>query len=394
MKIDAVDFFYVRMPEVLDIADGSQDALLVRIRSGSTEGWGECEAAPLVSLASWVAPMSHSACRPIIDSVLGQRLEEVRDIARIHALVRRKSLDLLQTDHTLSGIDIALWDLLGKRLQTPVYELLGVRRAFAKRPYASVLFGSDAQATLETARGIRAAGYSAAKFGWGPFGHGDVAADADQVNAAREGLGRDADLMVDAGTVWGEEDVDGAAARLPLLEAAAVTWLEEPFVTDALSSYRRLADMTPRVPLAGAEGCHTPGMARAMIDHGGIAFVQIDAGRIGGITSATEVARITDGAGKTFVNHTFTTQLALSASLQPFAGLERHSLCEYPVATTQLAVDLSTNRLERRGDGLIEVPPRPGLGIDLDPQAIQRYLVDVEIQVGGRVLYRSSAIDV
>src|SRR4051812_12895493 len=111
MKIDAVNFFYLSMPQVLDIGDGSQDMLLVRVAdSGGGIGWGECEAAPLVSIASLVCPMSHSACKPVIASVIGQALDNVGDIARIGNLVRANSLDLLQADHTLSGIDMAMWD--------------------------------------------------------------------------------------------------------------------------------------------------------------------------------------------------------------------------------------------------------------------------------------------
>ena len=95
MKIESVDFFYLAMPEVLDIGDGSQDALLVRLCAGGYTGWGECEAAPLVSIASLVCPMSHSACKPVAASVLGQQLDSVEDIVRIGNLVREQSLDLL-----------------------------------------------------------------------------------------------------------------------------------------------------------------------------------------------------------------------------------------------------------------------------------------------------------
>src|SRR5215831_7758355 len=103
MKIDAVDFFYLSMPVVRDIGDGSQDALLVRVRAGDYCGWGQCEASPLVCIASWNCPMSHSACKPLSSTVLGQRLESPQDILRINALVRSNSFDLLQADHTLSG---------------------------------------------------------------------------------------------------------------------------------------------------------------------------------------------------------------------------------------------------------------------------------------------------
>ena len=185
MKIESVDFFYLSMPEVLDIGDGSQDALLVRICAGSCTGWGECEAAPLVSIASLVCPMSHSACKPVAASVLGQRLESVEDIARIGNLVRQQSLDLLQADHTLSGIDMALWDLLGQRHGAPVYALLGCEAAYPKTPYASQLFGDTPQETYEKGRMVTSQGYRAVKFGWGPFGNGTVQADIDQVRAAR-----------------------------------------------------------------------------------------------------------------------------------------------------------------------------------------------------------------
>src|SRR5215831_4290383 len=168
MKIDSVDFFYLSMPVVRDIGDGSQDALLVRVQAGDYTGWGECEASPLVSMASWNCPMSHRACKPIAASVLGQKLGGVEDIQRINVLVRANSFDLLQTDHTLSGIDIALWDLLGKKLNEPVYRLLGYECAHPKLAYASLLFDDDPQQTFRKAQQIARRGFRAAKFGWGP----------------------------------------------------------------------------------------------------------------------------------------------------------------------------------------------------------------------------------
>ncbi|MBM4077757.1 MAG: mandelate racemase/muconate lactonizing enzyme family protein, partial [Planctomycetes bacterium] len=230
MKIDSVELFYLSMPEVLDIGDGSQDALLVRVRAGDHIGWGECEAAPLVSIASLVCPMSHSACKPVEASVLGQSIEGPEDIRRIGDLVRANSMDLLQADHTLSGIDIALWDLLGRRCGEPVWKLLGYQKSFPKTPYASVLFGDTAEITFSKAKTIRRQGFRAAKFGWGPFGVGSVADDESQLRAAREGLGPDGILLVDAGTVW-KDKLDAAKLRLKCLQEVEATWLEEPFVS-------------------------------------------------------------------------------------------------------------------------------------------------------------------
>ena len=115
MKIDSVDLFYLRMPEVLDIGDGSQDALLVRVTADGYVGWGEAEASPLTSIASWIAPMSHSACHPVIDSVLGEPLNSPEDIFAITRKVRANSFyAIIQSDLTLSGIEIALWDCLDR----------------------------------------------------------------------------------------------------------------------------------------------------------------------------------------------------------------------------------------------------------------------------------------
>ena len=76
MKIESVDLFYLRMPEVLDIGDGSQDSLLCRVSAGGYVGWGEAVCSPLVGLSAWITPLSHSGCHPVIDSVLGAELNE------------------------------------------------------------------------------------------------------------------------------------------------------------------------------------------------------------------------------------------------------------------------------------------------------------------------------
>jgi L-alanine-DL-glutamate epimerase-like enolase superfamily enzyme len=388
MRIDAVDFYYLSMPEVLDIGDGSQDLLLVRLQAGPHVGWGECEAAPLVSIASLICPMSHSACKPVVASVLGQNLDTAEDIDRIGDLVRAESADVLQANHTLSGIDIAMWDLLGRRYEEPVYKLLGYERAEPRQPYASVLFGDTAQETLEKARSIREKGYLAAKFGWGPYGKGSVEEDREQVEAAREGLGPDGIVLVDAGTIWGH-DLEAAEQRLPALQAVNATWLEEPFVSGALNEYHALAQKSGSVRIAGGEGSHNEDMARHMIDHGGIGFVQIDAGRIGGISPSRRVADYAQARGVTYVNHTFTSHLALSASLQPFAGHPAGSICEYPVELKSLAWDMTKEHILPDANGQVNVPDAPGLGLTPDLEAAKPYLLDVEIAVGGKVLYRT-----
>jgi L-alanine-DL-glutamate epimerase-like enolase superfamily enzyme len=391
LKIESVDFFYLAMPVVTTEADGSQDALLVRVSAGGHVGWGECEAAPLPSIAAFVCPMSHGVCRPVGASILGQTLEGPADIARMSAQVAYDSMDLLQAAHTLSGVEMAMWDLLGRARHEPVWKLLGYSVSHPKVPYASRLFGDTPQQTLAAAKLSRAQGFKAAKFGWGPIGRGSAREDAEHFAAAREGLGADGILLVDVGQIF-IEDVARAAERLPSLEAAGALWLEEPFEAAAYEAYGSLAQQSRKVKLAGGEGAHNGHMARHLIDYGGVGFVQIDCGRIGGIGPAKAIADYASGRGVTFVNHTFTSHLALSASLQPYAGLAEHRLCEYPAAPKAVAQAFTANKLARDGNGEIRAPEAPGLGIDIDANGVRQYLLDVEIKVGGKVLYRTPAL--
>lgn len=388
MQIEAVDFFYIAMPEITTEADGSQDALLVRVAASGHVGWGECEASPLVSIAAFVCPMSHGVCHPVANSVLGQQIDTPEDISRIAARVGYDSMDLLQAPHTWSGIEMALWDLLGRARGEPVWRLLGYPAACKKQPYASQLFGDTPEQTWQAGVVARGRGFTAVKFGWGPIGRAGVEQDADHLVAAREGLGPDGVLLVDVGQIWGD-DVEAAAARLPALEAARATWLEEPFGGHALEAYGALSARSKQVRLAGGEAAHNVHMARHLIDYGGIGFIQIDTGRIGGIGPAKQVADYAVAHGVTFVNHTFTSHLALSASLQPFAGLQQHRLAEFPFAPKPLALEFTRNHILRDANAEIAAPDAPGLGIEIDPAGVQKYLIDVEIKVSGKLLFRS-----
>lgn len=392
MKIDSVDLFYLRMPVVLDIGDGSQDGIIFRVRAGNYEGWGEAAASPLTSIASWIAPMSHSGCHPVIDSILGEELNSPSDIERISWKVKQSSFyGIIQSDLTFSGIEIALWDLIGKAREVPIYQLLGYKKSEPKLPYASVLFGDTPEQTLQKAKTIRSAGFSAIKFGWGPYGRGSVEIDADHVFAARAGIGMDAHLMIDAGTIF-NENLEAASQRLQSLSDAKVTWFEEPVAAAAVSVYKELSRKNPLVPLAGGEGAHNVFQAEDLIKNGGISYIQIDTGYVGGIGAAYRIANFAKNRGVQFVNHTFTSHSALSASMQPFAGLKDSWIAEYPMEPKLLCIELNDSKIMPDKNGMISVPESPGLGISFSTDGISKYLVDVEIIVNKKVLYSSPSI--
>jgi L-alanine-DL-glutamate epimerase-like enolase superfamily enzyme len=392
VKIISIDPFYLKMPEITTAADGTQDTLAVRIRSETgVEGWGECDASPLVSLAAYCCPMSHGNIISIRESLLGETLNSPDDVRRLHAKVLRQGSDIEQIDHAYSGADIALWDLLGKSLGKPVYRLLGGTKSHAKQPYASVLFGDTPEETLRVAQGLRGRGFLAAKFGWGPMGKKDAEADVALVRAAREGLGPQAELMVDAGWAWGR-DVDAVCDRARRFAPYGLTWLEEPLAPDALPEYAEVARRKPAVPIAAGENAATLRAAENYIDQGGLAFIQIDAGRIGGITVARQVAERAAKKGITYVNHTFKSRLSVAAALHGFADFETFRYLEYPSAGSALSEQLVTGAFERDAAGRISVTEAPGLGVTVNPDCVRKFLAPVRIDVSGRTIFSSAEV--
>ena len=391
MRIEAIDLFYVALPEVTTAADGTQDSFLVRVRTDEgLEGWGESDASPLVSLAAYVCPMSHGSIINLRESLLGETLETPEDVRRLHFKAHRRAMDIQQVDHAQSAVDIALWDVLGKKLGKPVYALLGYDRAYPKLPYCSVLFGDDPESTRRIAEGIRDNGYKAAKFGWGPMGQ-DEETDIAIVRAAREGLGPDIRLMVDAGVAW-NLDAETAYKRACQFAQFDVTWLEEPLLAEAVEQYASLKSMGSPVAIAGGEGCNTYRSAEDFIRHGRPDFVQIDVGRIGGITVSDRVCRLAQQEGVTFVNHTFKSHLQLAASLHVHGGVERFQFLEYPDTPSPLARDLTTHRILRGDDGLVRVPDAPGLGIEVDLDTVRKYLKPMRIEIDGQLVFANEPV--
>ena len=393
MKIEAIDLFYVALPEIKATADGTQDSLLVRVRADNgLYGWGESDSSPLVSLSAYVMPMSHVNIMNINSALIGETVESPEDVRRLRVKAGASGLDVQQLDHAVAAVDIALWDLVGKHLGEPVYKLLGYEKPYPKLPYASVLFGDDPDETREIAADLRQRGFSAAKFGWGPMGRGTADDDEALVAAAREGLGPDAQLMVDAGVIWGEDDAT-AYDRAVRFSKYDVTWLEEPLLSDEVDAYRRLTDRNPPVPIAAGEGADLYRSADDLMVNGGIDFVQIDVGRTGGITVCDRICKRALELGVTYVNHTFKSHLQLAASLHVFAGVEKFRLLEYPAGDSPLILGLTApTGLPVNENGMVDCPETPGLGVDVNLDTVRKYLQPVRIEVGGKLVHETPEV--
>ena len=397
MKITAVDPYYLRMPNITTAADGTQDTLLVRVRTDTgLEGWGECDASPLVSIAVYCCPMSHGNIINIRTSLVGETLDSPNDVLRLSEKVLRNGLDIQQIQHAYSGAEIALWDVIGKKLESPVYRLLAEMSdtsdiAHPKLPYASVLFGDTPEGTYHIASGLREQGYRAAKFGWGPLGKFGEANDIALVRAAREGMGRDAQIMIDAGVVWGT-DYETAYQRAEAFAQFSPTWLEEPLAPDAIDAYGALTEKHPSVPIAAGEGSSIYRMAEDLVVNGGIQFVQIDAGRIGGIMPSFQVRQLAEQHGIQYVNHTFKSHLSLASSLHVFATNPDFDLLEYPAAGSELSQRLIAEPFHVESDGMVQVKELPGLGVKVDTEAIRSYLAPVRIEVGADTVFEQTPL--
>ena len=408
MQITAVDPFYLRMPDITTAADGTQDTLLVRIQTDTgLEGWGECDASPLVSLAVYCCPMSHGNIINIRTSLIGETLDGPDDVLRLSEKTLRNGLDIQQIQHAYSGAEIALWDVIGQQLNKPIYRLLAEMSgtsdtAHPKLPYASVLFGDTPEATYRIATRLREQGYRAAKFGWGPMGKFGEANDIALVRAVREGMGTEAQIMIDAGVVWGS-DHETAYQRAEAFSQFSPTWLEEPLAPDAVDAYGALTRLLKGigvtnpshgtgVPIAAGEGSNTYRMAEDIIVHGGIQFVQIDAGRIGGIMPSFQVRQLAEQHGIQYVNHTFKSHLSLAASLHVFATNPDFNLLEYPVAGSELSQRLVKEPFEIDPDGMVRAKELPGLGVRVDTEVIRSYLAPVRIEVGTDAVFEQARL--
>jgi L-alanine-DL-glutamate epimerase-like enolase superfamily enzyme len=386
MKITAVDPIYVKMPEVNTAADGTQDSFLCRVRTDEgLEGWGESDASPLVCAAAYCCPMSHGNIINIRESLLGETLDGPEDVYRLHAKATRLGMDIQQIHHAYSAADIALWDLVGKKLKQPVYTLLdgASAKSFPKRPYASVLFGDTPELTRKLAEKLRGEGFTAAKFGWGPMGKVSRENDIALVREARAGLGPEAALLIDAGVVWGH-DWETAHQRAADFAPFKPGWLEEPLLGDAIGDYRKLVTRKPAVPIAAGEGSGRYHDAEDMLLNGGVNFIQIDVGRIGGITPAHRVRKLAEAHNVTYVNHTFKSHVSIAASIHVFASVESFKLLEYVQGGSPMSQTIVADPLLRGPDGLVRAPEKPGLGITMNLDAVRKYLAPVRIDIGGQ----------
>ncbi|HEY0295347.1 MAG TPA: mandelate racemase/muconate lactonizing enzyme family protein [Bordetella sp.] len=338
------------------------EALYLKVEtSDGYTGWGEAfgfNLWPVIRKAmdDFIAPFIIGRDENDIDALM----TELR--RRFHVFGRTGPVN-----YALSGLDIALWDIAGKKAGKPLAELFGGARRDSLPAYASLMKYGEADALARNCAHAKDLGYSAVKI------HESTVRLAQ---IARDSLGAGPGLMVDTNCAW---TLEQACSYLPALQAMNLLWLEEPtWPPENLDNFRVLRERAD-IPLAAGENAATPWELAAMSRSGLLDVVQPSVIKIGGISemraayqALTPLSKTQGSARAQPIAHSPYFGPGLFATLQLAAALEQESPLEKLFCTFEAhpygdAIEVVNGRLR--------VPTGPGLGIDPDPQILQAFSV-------------------
>ena len=385
MKIRSVEatWLHVPVPEAQQVMSNlgrmvSFDTVLVRIETDcGITGYGEAkEDVGSVGHGHALAALINGQLAPLLAG------EDPRDINRLaeliyngpragHAAARGQVFPVLGRRGlricALSGIDIALWDILGKSLGAPVWRLLGGCKARSMPAYASGGWADAAKIGEQLTGYIQRGGFTAVKMRVGVM-DGTVGRSVARVQAAREALGPDVGLMCDA---HGTYSVSEAKQFCRGVEDCNLTWFEEPVTAD---DKRGMAEVraSSSVPIATGESEFNRYDYRDLAELRAADIFQPDLAICGGITEAMRIGAIASSFNLRLAPHLWTGAPGFAAGMHVAAASPAGFILEYSLAASPLLHELAagTPAVE---NGMIEIPERPGLGIEIDQDFVERY---------------------
>jgi D-galactarolactone cycloisomerase len=274
--------------------------------------------------------------------------------------------------HAISGIDIALWDILGKATHQPVGRLLGGRYRERVLPYASLLMEEPGPLS-DHLISLKEQGFRAFKIGWGPFGRKSEKLDESIVKAARESVGDKALLAVDAGgsDAYWPQGYKWALKTSYMLAHYDVAWFEEPLDPDALEDHVALRRNAP-MSISGGEVFTRRQSFEPYLKAGAFDMVQPDVTKVGGISEERRIGRMAEENGARMIPHGWNTAVGLAADLQLASALPKTDLVEYKTRSPYID-EITTGGWKLDQDGMMPIPDAPGLGIEIDHAAVARY---------------------
>lgn len=382
MKIENIEGFILQSNKDYLNPQGSEEAsgvaycflLKVTTDEGIT-GWSDIETAPHVAASMINAPKTGSGLfEGLRELAIG---EDPFETERLWDKIYRGSIYYGRRGvamQVLSGFDIACYDIIGKAMKVPVYKLLGAGYREKVRAYASTLFRPTPQDIEKACEYYLEKGFTAIKFGWGVFGE-DRKNDIALVKAARETVGNDIDIMVDAGWKQNRSAYD-AIELLRALEDYNIYWLEDFLHPECYEGYRKVKEAGVHTRLAAGEQEATGWGFRRLIENG-IDVVQPDISRCGGFTQMRKIMWEAEYAGIDVCPHAWLTDLLTAASLHVNAALPRSLFLEYNVSENSMLRDIIKNPVQMDKNGMMDVPQGVGLGIEVDEAAVRKYSINL-----------------
>jgi L-alanine-DL-glutamate epimerase-like enolase superfamily enzyme len=385
MKITAVRATWCHVPipyERQHVSDfgraASFDSVIVRIDTDAGHtGWGEAKAGVASAAAcGGLAAIVNDDFAPLL---IG---EDPRDISRLwdvmynfprqgYALARGHGLPQLGrrglSVSAIAGVDLALWDILGKSLDVPVWRLLGGRRAERMPAYASGGWADADAIGAQLMSYVEKGGFRAVKMRVGVM-DGTVAHSAARVKAARAGLGPEIGLAADAHGTW---TVAEAKAFARMVEDCDLMWFEEPVSADdkaGMAEVRRSA----AVPISAGESEFTRHDFREICELRAADVLQPDLAIAGGITEAMRIGALASAYNLRLAPHLWSGAPAFAAGLHVAAASSAGFILEYSLGHNPMLHELIEERFPVQ-DGYVEVPDRPGLGITVREDFLEQH---------------------
>lgn len=397
MKITDIECKILVMPDLKETAtSSSQDDLVVIVHTDEgISGIGETDTGPWLAKAAIEAPGSHSMAMGMKELVIGMDPFDTsviwEKLYTYTCMSGRRGAVIC----AMGAIDMALWDIKGKALGLPVYKLLGGAQKDHIVPYASLQpYGKSVKEYGESlvawAKRAKEYGYTAVKMECtlgGPYNHtGLRGTDEDMteiITACREAVGPGLKMMVDVQYLW--YDAKSALRTIRKWEDLDIYFLETPLQIDNLEGYAILAQEAP-MRIAAGEWQNTRFEFIDLMDKGKVDVAQPDVGRVGGLTEAMRVCQLAQDRGRLIVPHCWKTGIGIAASAHLAMATPNCPMIEFlpaEMCDSALRVELVDDPLIME-NGILKLNGKPGLGIELNTDAIEKYEVkdDQPVRVG------------
>ena len=389
MKITEIECRVLLVPDLRqDATSSAQDDIVVLVHTDEgITGIGESDVNPWMARSCIEAPGTHTMGLGLKEMLIGENpldTERLWEKLYVGSCMNGRRGAVI---HAMGAIDMALWDIRGKAAGVPCYQLMGENPRTAIQPYASLQPNGESYeeykaSLVEWVLRAKELGFHAAKLEVtlsGPYNHSGLDEPDEKVTetvaACRAAVGADFTIMVDVQYAW--PNADTALRTLRDWEELDVYFIETPLPVDDLEGMARLAAESP-VDTAAGEWLATRHEFADLMDRGGVHVAQPDVGRVGGITEALRVCDMAAERGRRIVPHCWKTGIGIAASAHLAAVTAHCPFIEFlpaELTDSQLRQHLVQEDLQIV-DGEVRVPNKPGLGIELDMDALHRFEQD------------------